>query len=117
MRPAEQLQFACPGTEPLDDAVNLVRFVGGGPYLSHQHVGVQTAVQERRITLHTHQTVLLQTEMGTVITYSWCIWALEMVTDDGDGNSYCIGTAGIFGRPINSIVGGNDPNEQDMKTL
>ena len=58
--PAEQLQFAGAGTEPLDDAVYLVWFVRGGAYLGHQYISVQAAVQKLRLPLHPDQAVLLQ---------------------------------------------------------
>ena len=66
---AEQLQFPRPRAESLDDAVDLVWFVGGGSDLGHQNVGVQPAVQKLRLALHTDQTVLLRGETKTAPSY------------------------------------------------
>ena len=57
--PAEQLQLSRAGGKPLDDAVDLVGLVRGGPHLRHQHVAVQTLVHVRGVPLDADEAVLL----------------------------------------------------------
>ena len=57
--PAEQLQLSRAGGKPLDDAVDLVGLVRGGPHLRHQNVAVQTLVHVRGVPLDADEAVLL----------------------------------------------------------
>ena len=57
--PAEQLQLSRAGGKPLDDAVDLVGLVRGGPHLRHQNVAVQTLVHVRGISLDADEAMFL----------------------------------------------------------
>ena len=56
--PSKQLNLPGAGGQPLNDPVDLVRLVAGGPHLGHNHVTVQAPV-DWQVALGPHQAVLL----------------------------------------------------------